>query len=51
MGFRRDGGVEQPRRHRVQVVVPIQATCELSEIAGTVFFERERVDGAGERGL
>ena len=51
MGFRRDAGVEQPRQHRLQVVAPIQATGELSEIAGTVFFEREGVEGAGERGL
>ena len=38
MGFRRDGGMKQPSWHRLQVVAPIQATGELSEIAGTVFF-------------
>ena len=51
MGFRRDGGMEQPRQHRLQVVAPIQATAVLREIAGTVFFEREGVEGTGERGL
>ena len=37
MGLRRDGSAEQPGQHRLQVVAPIQATGELSEIAGTVF--------------
>ena len=51
MGFRRDGGMQQPRQHRLQIVAPIQATGVLSEIAGTVFFEREGVEGAGESGI